>query len=54
MKATDLPIIQLLDSQGQPWDFAVAGTEERTWSDLAALVSLTADYADGTLPYKRY
>jgi glycerophosphoryl diester phosphodiesterase len=53
-KATDLPIIQLLDSQGQPWDFAVAG-DPRTYQDLAAPAGLAgiADYADGIGPYKR-
>jgi glycerophosphoryl diester phosphodiesterase len=54
-KATELPIIQLLDSQGQPWDFAVAG-DQRTYQDLAApaggLAGIAA-YADGIGPYKR-
>jgi glycerophosphoryl diester phosphodiesterase len=53
-KATDLPIIQLLDIQGQPWNLAVAG-DQRTYQDLAAPAGLAgiAAYADGIGPYKR-
>jgi glycerophosphoryl diester phosphodiesterase len=53
-KSTDLPIIQLLDTQGQPWDFAVSG-DERTYQDLATPAGLAgiAAYADGIGPYKR-
>jgi glycerophosphoryl diester phosphodiesterase len=52
--STDLPIIQLLDTQGQPWDFAVSG-DERTYRDLASPAGLAgiAAYADGIGPYKR-
>jgi glycerophosphoryl diester phosphodiesterase len=53
-QATDLPIIQLLDAEGQPWDFVVAG-DRRTYQDLAAPLGLAgiAAYADGIGPYKR-
>ena len=52
--STDLPIIQLLDVQGQPWDFALA-SDERTYQDLATPAGLAgiAAYADGIGPYKR-
>jgi glycerophosphoryl diester phosphodiesterase len=53
-KSTDLPMIQLLDDQGQPWDFAVAG-DARTYQDLVTLAGLAeiATYADGIGPNKR-
>ena len=53
-KVTDLPLIQLLEAAGQPWDFAVAG-DARTYQDLAAPAGLAAiaAYADGIGPDKR-
>jgi glycerophosphoryl diester phosphodiesterase len=53
-KSTDLPLIQLLDDQGQPWDFTVAG-DARTYQDLATPAGLAeiATYADGIGPNKR-
>jgi glycerophosphoryl diester phosphodiesterase len=53
-KSTDLPIIQLLENQGQPWDFTVAG-DKRTYQDLASPAGLAeiATYADGIGPDKR-
>ena len=53
-KVTDLPLIQLLEAAGQPWDFAVAG-DARTYQDLAAPAGLAeiATYADGIGPDKR-
>jgi glycerophosphoryl diester phosphodiesterase len=52
--STDLPIIQLLDDHGQPWDFTVS-SDERTYQDLATPAGLAgiAAYADGIGPYKR-
>jgi glycerophosphoryl diester phosphodiesterase len=52
--STDLPLIQLLDDQGQPWDFTVAG-DARTYQDLATPAGLAgiATYADGIGPNKR-
>ncbi|HEV2855272.1 MAG TPA: glycerophosphodiester phosphodiesterase [Thermoanaerobaculia bacterium] len=51
---TDLPLIQLLESEGQPWDLAVAG-DHRTYRDLATPEGLAgiAAYADGIGPDKR-
>jgi glycerophosphoryl diester phosphodiesterase len=53
-RLTDLPLIQLLDDGGQPWDLAVAG-DPRTYGDLAAPEGLAAiaRYADGIGPSKR-
>jgi glycerophosphoryl diester phosphodiesterase len=53
-KRTDLPLIQLLDAVGQPYDFALAG-DGRTYRDLAAPAGLAriAEYADGIGPHKR-
>ncbi len=51
---TDLPLIQLLDEEGQPWDLAEAG-DVRTWRDLATPQGLAgiARYANGIGPSKR-
>lgn len=51
---TDLPRIQLLDVEGQPWDLALAG-DGRTYRELAAPEGLAeiAAYADGIGPNKR-
>jgi len=53
-KVTDLPLIQLLEAEGRPWDFAVAG-DPRTYHDLATSAGLAeiAAYADGIGPDKR-
>jgi len=53
-KRTDLPLIQLLDVEGQPYDLALAGND-RTYRDLAAPAGLAeiAAYADGIGPNKR-
>lgn len=53
-RQTDLPLIQLLDSAGQPWDLAVAG-DPRTYDDLGTPQGLAAiaGYADGIGPNKR-
>jgi glycerophosphoryl diester phosphodiesterase len=53
-KVTDLPLIQLLEAEGRPWDFAVAG-DPRTYHDLATPAGLAeiATYADGLGPDKR-
>jgi glycerophosphoryl diester phosphodiesterase len=53
-KRTDLPLIQLLDVEGQPWDLTVAG-DRRTYQDLATPEGLAeiAAYADGIGPNKR-
>lgn len=53
-KRTDLPLIQLLDVEGRPWDFTVAG-DGRTYRDLATPEGLAeiAAYADGIGPNKR-
>ncbi len=53
-KLTDLPLIQLLEAEGQPWDFTVAG-DSRTYRDLATPAGLAeiATYADGIGPNKR-
>ncbi len=53
-KRTDLPLIQLLDAVGQPYDFALAG-DGRTYRDLATPAGLAriAAYADGIGPHKR-
>jgi len=51
---TDLPLVQLLDSHGRPWDLAAAG-DPRTYADLATPQGLAAiaGYADGIGPNKR-
>ncbi len=51
---TDLPLIQLLDDAGQPWDLAAAG-DPRTHRDLATPEGLAgiARYANGIGPSKR-
>jgi glycerophosphoryl diester phosphodiesterase len=51
---TDLPLIQLLEVAGRPWDFAVAAAP-RTYQDLATPAGLAeiAAYADGIGPDKR-
>src|SRR5215203_2571732 len=51
---TDLPLIQLLDTEGQPWDLALAG-DGRTYRDLATPAGLAgiAGYADGIGPSKQ-
>jgi glycerophosphoryl diester phosphodiesterase len=53
-RMTDLPLIQLLDEGGAPWDLAAAG-DPRTWRDLATPEGLAAiaRYADGIGPNKR-
>jgi glycerophosphoryl diester phosphodiesterase len=53
-KVTDLPLIQLLEIEGRPWDFTVAG-DTRTYQDLATPAGLAeiATYADGIGPDKR-
>jgi len=47
-RMTDVPIVQLLDATGAPWDFRVAG-DPRTYADLATPAGLAgiARYADG-------
>jgi glycerophosphoryl diester phosphodiesterase len=53
-KRSDLPLIQLLDVEGQPWDLTVAG-DRRTYRDLTTPEGLAeiATYADGIGPNKR-
>jgi glycerophosphoryl diester phosphodiesterase len=53
-RMTDLPLIQLLDDGGAPWDLAAAG-DPRTYRDLATPEGLAAiaRYADGIGPSKR-
>ena len=45
---TQLPIVQLLNAGGQPWDFTVAG-DPRTYADMATPAGLAeiVTYADG-------
>jgi len=52
-KRTDLPLIQLLDATGKPYDFVVSG-DPRTYADLATPAGLAeiASYADGIGPSK--
>src|SRR6266508_4405772 len=52
-KRTDLPLIQLLDATGKPYDFVVSG-DPRTYADLATPAGLAeiASYADGVGPSK--
>jgi glycerophosphoryl diester phosphodiesterase len=51
---TDLPLIQLMETEGQPWDFTTAG-DSRTYHDLSSPEGLAeiAAYADGIGPDKR-
>jgi glycerophosphoryl diester phosphodiesterase len=51
---TDLPIIQLLEDEGAPWDLAAAG-DPRSYRDLTTREGLAeiAAYADGIGPSKR-
>lgn len=51
---TDLPLIQLLEAGGKPWDLIVAN-DPRTYHDLATPAGLAeiAQYADGIGPDKR-
>jgi glycerophosphoryl diester phosphodiesterase len=51
---TDLPLIQLLEDHGQPWDLAAAG-DPRSYQDLATPAGLAgiAAYAGGIGPNKR-
>ena len=52
-KKTQLPIIQLLDSAGAPWDLRSKG-DPRTYQDLTTPAQLRqiASYADGIGPNK--
>lgn len=47
-RRTSLPLVQLLNATGQPWDFTVSG-DKRTYADLATAAGLAevAGYADG-------
>lgn len=47
-RMTRLPLVQLLDASGRPYDFALAG-DPRTYADLATPTGLAfiAGYADG-------
>jgi glycerophosphoryl diester phosphodiesterase len=51
---TELPIIQLLEEEGRPWDWEAAG-DPRTYRDLTTPAGLAeiAAYADGIGPSKR-
>jgi glycerophosphoryl diester phosphodiesterase len=52
-RRTRVPLVQLLDATGQPYDFVVAG-DPRTYQDLATPEGLReiATYADGVGPNK--
>jgi glycerophosphoryl diester phosphodiesterase len=52
-RRTRVPLVQLLDETGRPYDFVVAG-DPRTYADLATLAGLAeiATYADGVGPSK--
>ncbi|CAN5160570.1 glycerophosphodiester phosphodiesterase [soil metagenome] len=52
-RMTDLPLVQLLGDEGQPYDLAAAG-DPRTYADLATPQGLArvAAYADGIGPSK--
>jgi glycerophosphoryl diester phosphodiesterase len=52
-RRTRVPLVQLLDATGQPYDFVVAG-DPRTYADLATPEGLReiATYADGVGPNK--
>src|SRR3954468_14248608 len=51
-EVTDLPLVQLLEPAGSPWDLGVAG-DPRTYQDLATAAGLAeiATYADGIGPH---
>ena len=53
-EVTDLPLIQLMEAAGRPWDFTVTG-DLRTYHDMATPAGLKeiATYADGIGPDKR-
>jgi glycerophosphoryl diester phosphodiesterase len=50
---TNVPLVQLIDATGKPYDFVVAG-DPRTYADLVTPAGLTqiATYADGIGPNK--
>ena len=50
---TDLPLVQLIDAAGKPYDFKLAG-DPRTYADLATAQGLAeiGRYADGVGPNK--
>jgi glycerophosphoryl diester phosphodiesterase len=52
-RKTRLPLVQLLDATGRPYDFVVSG-DPRTYADLATPAGLAeiATYADGVGPNK--
>jgi glycerophosphoryl diester phosphodiesterase len=52
-RKTHLPLVQLLDATGRPYDFVVSG-DPRTYADLATPAGLAeiATYADGIGPNK--
>ncbi|HEY6483295.1 MAG TPA: glycerophosphodiester phosphodiesterase [Steroidobacteraceae bacterium] len=52
-RMTELPIVQLIDTQGAPYDLVAAG-EPRTYADLIRPAGLAeiATYADAIGPYK--
>jgi glycerophosphoryl diester phosphodiesterase len=52
-RMTNLPLVQLLDDHGKPYDFVVSG-DPRTYADLATPAGLAeiATYADGIGPNK--
>jgi glycerophosphoryl diester phosphodiesterase len=52
-RMTDLPLIQLMNDSGQPWDFSASG-ERRTYRDMATPQGLAeiASYARGIGPHK--
>jgi glycerophosphoryl diester phosphodiesterase len=51
---TDLPLIQLMEAEGKPWDFTVT-KDPRTYHDMTTPAGLKeiATYADGIGPDKR-
>jgi len=52
-KRTDLPLVQLVEPQGQPFDFKLAG-DKRDYADLMSDAGLkeVAGYADAIAPHK--
>lgn len=52
-RLTELPLVQLIDDTGAPWDFTAAG-EARTYADLVTPAGLReiATYAQAIGPYK--
>lgn len=52
-RMTNVPLVQLLDASGKPYDFVVSG-DPRTYADLATVAGLAeiAGYADGVGPNK--